>query len=102
MTVYSRNKHNGLVGFSMYRYELSTLMPLYTYISDHSIVLSYGIIFQIIAILVGSMLYVGKQCASEVTPEAEVSGYEDLAWVAFGPIGKVCVCVCVCVCLSFL
>ncbi len=41
------------------------------------------------SIHVGSMLFAGKRYAEEVHPDREVWGYDDLAEVAFGTVGKV-------------
>ena len=62
----------------------------------------------VVSILVGFMLFSAKRYCEELTPTAQVWGYEDIAFIAFGPIGKVHTCVhirvytiehCVCLCV---
>lgn len=67
-----------------------TLALPYAY-SQGGIVFSSIVLFviMIMSIIVGLYLYEGKRCCQEICPNMEVRGYEDLAEVAFGSVGRV-------------
>ena len=47
----------------------------------------------VLSIVVGFQLFAAKRYCEQLRPGTAVWGYEDIALVAFGPIGKVGLCV---------
>ena len=47
------------------------------------------LMIMIMAIIVGLYLFESKRFAQDICPMAEVKGYEDLAEIAFGVVGRV-------------
>jgi hypothetical protein len=44
----------------------------------------------VVSITVGFQLFAAKRYCEQLNPGTQVWGYEDIALVAFGPIGKAC------------
>lgn len=45
----------------------------------------------VVSVIVGFMLFAAKRYCEELYPGTAVWGYEDIALIAFGPVGKVTV-----------
>ena len=43
----------------------------------------------VVSVIVGFLLFSAKHYSRELYPEMAIWGYEDLAFAAFGPVGKV-------------
>ena len=49
-------------------------------------------LIMVVSVMVGFMLFAAKRYCEELYPGMAVWGYEDIALVAFGPVGKVTYC----------